>query len=1327
MADKDEQINKSLFYTVSSTTPPRLSQLTSADDDESGQASLDLHQVDFFQTTESIFPTPPPLLQQPTISVTKSLNPDDIEQASSRAPHINKLSKETKTFDFSRGNPEITYPSAARKRVMRRLESSSDSMLDREFARELRVSQEASNPPPSSQLEAIVRANSEVSFCQKILLKRQMGRVPSQHTESLGRPTKLNVRMFSADRSNTSSVTPGNTSVPDSAEFQFTAPDSIIPTENLPLLDTSPAETETDKAFDGHIHFPTRHGTKDASFLTLPSGPIPDNLIDNLMQKWELPVPTIILSLPGNAQLSNNSRFRQVLKDNIIRIAATTKVWFLTNGVNKSISAFLGSCLQSHAYKRYAKREQNQRDWLIGRSYAEYDTPVPIIGLVCPENVHKGEILLATNEVTSITYSKDSLSVTPDRDLLDVNHSHFILMRDFKARKSAVDQWYNIEDKLSNYLRQGRDPLPVVRIIVDNTLQVIDKVSQAVKKNVVSVVISSNALMRLTHDFIFRLAARDQKIGTKEHDKFLDSCRHFLGSESVRRVDEVLNEIRLILDKYYLVTMFDMNLTYGADLSKAIVVALLKSKKSTGKDKLKEALGLVIDWNRVDLAEQDIFTESLTWGDADLFQHFFKILVLNQVEFLDLMLERNVVDIASFVEHNLERLYFNSAAPNNNSPLFNKLVELANIETYPRQRQSILETFYKKRNSNQQRESIKLTPRTDKMPIDQIGKLIKYLMKRSFESIYEKYSQSDLERKAIRDNPIDNLFIWAILTQRWKMAEVLLNYSNSVVFNAIAAKALIEGMYQRLKDVQVVSESDLEVLKAVSIKFELTAVGIMEEVYRRDNKQAHQILQQTNELFDDNSPIEMAVTGHCMTFLSHPCVQTLLDLQWKKPLYRHNPIWKKLLAMVFPFLIFILIEFTEPKPATFINYLRFYTSPSIKFITYVLSFLLYLLLYSWVVLFQWNRFPDLDPCEWIFIVWSLTYVAEEVRQLFGGSGRLKKRLLGYFRDRWNQFDTAFVICFVVGTCLRLIPQIPLEYSRHMYAIFGFILFFRILQFLIILRDSGPFVYMVFRMLRNLTHFVVLALIFLLAYGVPSQALLYPNVPRYGNGSFLFVIGNVFFRPYFQAFGEFFIEHIAANSNANGEYFGSSNPEIYLSSKAFVYIFLLVWIILSNILLVNLIIAKFNNTFVEIESNAALYWKYKFFNSVSEFREKPVLPPPFNVIVIVYRGVKILVLYFSRCQYNNNREKPVCDLECQKRKSLFEYEKKCVLAYKINIELSEERTIEDKISSLDNRLMNTQQLLVSVKNKIDTLQWGGDFLVDSEQDGFSDQAENMGSM
>ena len=1326
MSENSEQLSAGSVYFTASTRDN-----DSTTFDMSREASLNLQVMDDpspsptgSQTDRLISSSITP--QASEMNVTKSLSHLEASRIRPRMPY-DRLAKENKTFDFNSPSAGVPFSrSLPRKRVMlQRFESHASSTLDEEFARELKNSmdtmlQEEPGSPLNSQ-EALNRADTEVMKRQTILLSRQTENIASvneNETPNLSSKTKNSIF---------SKVKIDNSSPGDNIEMIFTTPDPISNTESTPLLDqhTGNVENEIEKTVDGLIHFPTSHGRKDANYLIIPPLASPSDLLYVLNKTWKLPPPKIIISLPGNSQLSQSSRFRQMLKENLIRIAATTKAWFLTEGVNKGISAFVGSCLQSHAYKRFAKKEQNQRDWFIGTGFGDYDAPIPIIGMVNPDNIYKGTLF--QNPMDSITYSKDTSSLCfPDRNLLDVNHSHFIMLSKSISGQS-LDQWSCIEETVSNHLKIGTEPLPIVRIVIDNTLHVIEQVGQSMNKNVATVVISSNELMRKIHSYIFTLTVRDQKKASTKQE-FLKSCCGLFKNEA--QGEEILTNIGFILDKPNLFTMFDMNMTFGADLSKAIVVALLKSRKSTGKEKLKEALDLVIDWNRVDLAEQNIFTESMVWGDTDLFQHYFAILILNQIDFLELMLERNVIDHASFVKQNLERLYFvANERKHNNNMLFKQLVDRSNIDQHPNVPHSTIKTLkpHNKNSNPPNQTNGPISEDQQKIPIVEIGKLLKYVLKYSFKDVYvENEGMQDI----IVDQPIDNLFIWAILTQRWRMAEVLLNNTNSVIFNAVAAKALITGVHHHLKDDQIVSENDLGLLVEVADKFEMTAVGMMEEAYKRDKEQAHLILQQKNRLYDDNNCIEMAVTGRCMTFLSHPCVQSLLDEQWKKPLYHQNKLWKKLLSMIFPFFIYFLISFSDPQPSSPLGYLKFYTSPSIKFITYVIVFILYLTLYSFVVLFQWHPSPNLNPLEWIFIVWSLTYILEEVRQLFAGSGRVMKRARAYFNDRWNQFDTAFALFFIMGTCLRLIPQVPLSYSRHMYAVIGFVLFFRLLQFLVIIKDSGPFVYMVFRMLKNLGSFLILALIFLLAYGVASQTILYPNLPRDDPNSYAFVFGNILFRPYFQVFGEFFLEHIQANAFTNGSsaMFGNSFPEVFVSSNFFVYFFLVIWLILSNILLINIIIAKFNNTFVEIESNAAIYWKYKFFNSVKEFRDKPVLPPPFNVIVIFYRVLKRLYLVCSRYRVDATvRSKDQGDDERkEKEKMLFDFEKRCVLACNFNLEQTNELNLDKRITEVDNRLKNTQHLIVTLTNKVDSLV-RGTASFESEQDFLSMQGDTMGSM
>ena len=55
---------------------------------------------------------------------------------------------------------------------------------------------------------------------------------------------------------------------------------------------------------------------------------------------------------------------------------------------------------------------------------------------------------------------------------------------------------------------------------------------------------------------------------------------------------------------------------------------------------------------------------------------------------------------------------------------------------------------------------------------------------------------------------------------------------------------------------------------------------------------------------------------------------------------------------------------------------------------------------------------------------------------------------------------------------------------------------------------------------DLGFFIAILCVFLVAYGVASQAILYPNAT-----SFQEVITGVFFKAYFQMYGELFLEEI----------------------------------------------------------------------------------------------------------------------------------------------------------------------------------------------------------
>ena len=76
----------------------------------------------------------------------------------------------------------------------------------------------------------------------------------------------------------------------------------------------------------------------------------------------------------------------------------------------------------------------------------------------------------------------------------------------------------------------------------------------------------------------------------------------------------------------------------------------------------------------------------------------------------------------------------------------------------------------------------------------------------------------------------------------------------------------------------------------------------------------------------------------------------------------------------------------------------------------------------------------------------------------------------------------------------------------------------------------------------------------------------------------------------------------------------NDPSCPLSSGvAFSYVALMVYMVIANILLINLLIAMFSSTFQDVQENTDQIWKFQRYRLVFEYYDSPILPPPLNFI------------------------------------------------------------------------------------------------------------------
>lgn len=92
-------------------------------------------------------------------------------------------------------------------------------------------------------------------------------------------------------------------------------------------------------------------------------------------------------------------------------------------------------------------------------------------------------------------------------------------------------------------------------------------------------------------------------------------------------------------------------------------------------------------------------------------------------------------------------------------------------------------------------------------------------------------------------------------------------------------------------------------------------------------------------------------------------------------------------------------------------------------------------------------------------------------------------------------------------------------------------------------------------------------------------------------------------------------------------------------------------------MVNLLIAFFNNVYIQVKSISNLVWKYQRYHFIMAYHDKPVLPPPFILLCHIYS-------LFSMCRKRKkeNTYGPKLFLTEEDQKKLHDFEEQCVEMY-----------------------------------------------------------------
>ncbi|XP_036030310.1 LOW QUALITY PROTEIN: transient receptor potential cation channel subfamily M member 5 [Onychomys torridus] len=976
-------------------------------------------------------------------------------------------------------------------------------------------------------------------------------------------------------------------------------------------------------------------GKKRGKFVKVPSSVAPSMLFELLLTEWHLPAPNLVVSLVGEERpFAMKSWLRDVLRKGLVKAAQSTGAWILTSALRVGLARHVGQAVRDH-------------------SLASTSTKVRVvaIGMASLDRILHRQLLDGVQEDTPIHYPADEGSNQGPLCPLDSNLSHFILVE--PSTHGSGDGLAELRLSLEKHISQQRTgyggtsniQIPVLCLLVNGDPRTLERISRAVEQAAPWLILAGSggiadvlaALVSQPHLLVPQVAEKQFR------EKFPGECFSW---EAIVHWTELLQNIAA---HPHLLTVYDFEQEGSEELDTVILKALVKACKShsqEAQDYLDE-LKLAVAWDRVDIAKSEIFSGDVEWKSCDLEEVMTDALVSNKPDFVRLFVDSGA-DMAEFLTYGRLQQLYHSVSPK--SLLFELLqrkheegrLTLAGL------------------GAQQARE---LPVGLPAFSLHEVSRVLKDFLHDACRGFYQDGRRleerrptgqkwlPDLNRRS--EDPWRDLFLWAVLQNRYEMATYFWAMGQEGVAAALAACKIIKEMSHLEKEAEVARTMR-------EAKYEQLALDLFSECYSNNEDRAFALLVRRNHSWSRTTCLHLATEADAKAFFAHDGVQAFLTKIWWGDMATGTPILRLLGAFTCPALIYTnLITFSEDVPqrmdlgdlqeldsldveksflcnqggqlekltetprapgdlgpqAAFLltRWRKFWGAPVTVFLGNVVMYFAFLFLFTYVLLVDF-RPPPQGPSgsEVTLYFWVFTLVLEEIRQGFftDEDTHLVKKFTLYVEDNWNKCDMVAIFLFVVGVTCRMLPSV-FEAGRTVLAIDFMVFTLRLIHIFAIHKQLGPKIIIVERMMKDVFFFLFFLSVWLVAYGVTTQALLHPH-----DGRLEWIFRRVLYRPYLQIFGQIPLDEIdeaRVNCSLHPLLLESSAACPNLYANWVVILLLVTFLLVTNVLLMNLLIAMFSYTFQVVQGNADMFWKFQRYHLIVEYHGRPALAPPFILL------------------------------------------------------------------------------------------------------------------
>ncbi|CAH8467321.1 unnamed protein product [Schistosoma margrebowiei] len=1007
----------------------------------------------------------------------------------------------------------------------------------------------------------------------------------------------------------------------------------------------------------GDIELPT--GAYSPNFVRVSDQTDPELMMRIFTKVWNLSRPQLVLSFYGDH--TDSKVIREKIRRLIWKASESTKTWVITDGTKRGISG-----IASGAVKDFIQ------------AYGEGQ--VEAIGIVPWKFISDNKIFIPddysgfSSAIFSSTASDDNTHFVLDPNLTQYifvdTAKQLIPHYEYNFRASIeliLKKWKLIPDDSPQILAEA--PIQLCAFLSGGDESTLKAIYGTMQNTIPVVLLKETGRLA---DIIIQ-CIEDTELGSKATYKKSIS-EGSTGTETFQLSPGNIKQtmeyywdhithpelsvlmIQEILEKTYLFSICEAE---GEDEHGELDYHLLSLimnpsiKENEKPDELNETLlSIAIALNRSDIARDKVFMEGVKWDNSKLVKHMNALLLSNKVQFICVFIEKGFLLSNYLTAERLQLLYTQSIHSDHPGETLINVI----------------------------RAFVKIP---DQISLYLIGRALRELVGRQYCPTYMAphffLITTGAPKAQIFENPATDLFIWALLTERATLAD----YFWTQVQDPLPA-ALFAALLLRRLAMNATSLVTREGMFQYSRSFESKAYSLLTECYNDNQSLSFKTIILERKLFGRMSCLMLAAEGKSMSFISHQCSEQYLERVWNGMIDPRSGMFPFIVALIIGITLPPLVPFslkfqvkeneankfeTDKKPKkpsdrkmsidirrptyetyqtadnSLSMYFRklqgFYLSPCVRFSYTTISYIAFLCFFTYVLLFAVDLLLPVFSFQNILLyMWVISFIAEHIRH--GMLGEIPFKI--YLTKLWKCLEIMAIIIFILGTALQLlvlteeaerisftpvnpvsaIQEALLQLARIFFGLSLCIFYHRILELFTVNIRLGPMVIMVQSMIvRDLIPFLALFTVVVAGFAILQWVTAYQSTASLNPLTNLFTVFKALQLAYFQVFGEYEMDTLSGevllDSCKNDKINCPGGWSTWLSP-----ILLGVYVILTQVLLLNLVIAMFASTYMRIESASTKYWALQRYHIVGEYVNRSPIPPPLNIIWYIYLIIRYII-------------------------------------------------------------------------------------------------------